>query len=366
MKLNRLFPVSLIAIAMIAGCSTTPQNASLAEAHGLYNGARTNAEISNLAALELKQASDSLNKADLALSQGESEATVDQLAYLAKQQVAIARETAKRKSAEAAVAKASASSDRMRLDARTAEADAAKLETLSAQATAQRKSEELAVAQANASRNQRELAASAAEADTARREATLAQENARRDQRRLEATAAEADAARRQATVAQDAAALQAAALAVANANAERDQALIAQQEMQLEALNAKKTERGLVITLGDVLFRTNQSNLQASGTRNVQKLADFLKQYPRQKVLIEGHTDSAGSDSHNLVLSERRADSVRTALIDMGVGSERITTKGYGEAYPIAGNDTASNRQLNRRVEIILSDTNDRIAPRM
>ena len=69
--------------------------------------------------------------------------------------------------------------------------------------------------------------------------------------------------------------------MAAAGANAERDQALIAQQEQQLKELNAKKTERGLVITLGDVLFSTNKAQLKSGGMRNVQKLADFLKQYP-------------------------------------------------------------------------------------
>ena len=143
------------------------------------------------------------------------------------------------------------------------------------------------------------------------------------------------------------------------------DQALIAQQQQQLSDLNAKKTARGLVITLGDVLFSSNKAQLKSGGMRNMQKLADFLNKYPQHKVLIEGYTDSIGSDSLNQKLSERRAMSVKTALIGMGISSERITTQGYGEAFPVAGNDTASSRQLNRRVEIILSDENGNIAPR-
>ena len=89
---------------------------------------------------------------------------------------------------------------------------------------------------------------------------------------------------------------------------------------MQLKELNAKKTERGLVITLGDVLFSTNKAQLKSGGMRNVQKLADFLKQYPQRKVLVEGYTDSTGSNSLNQELSERRANAVRTALLDMGI----------------------------------------------
>src|SRR5450759_2719451 len=154
-------------------------------------------------------------------------------------------------------------------------------------------------------------------------------------------------------------------ALVSADSNAQRDKALIAQPEMQLKELNAKKTERGLVITLGDVLFSTNKAQLKPGGMRNVQKLADFLKQYPQHKVLVEGYTDSTGSNSLNQELSDRRDNAVRTALIDMGISSDRVTTRGYGEAFPVAGNDTAASRQLNRRVEIILSDENGNIAPR-
>ena len=96
---------------------------------------------------------------------------------------------------------------------------------------------------------------------------------------------------------------------------------------------------------------------------RSMQKLGDFLKQYPQRKVLIEGYTDSTGSDAFNQELSARRANAVKTALMDMGVSSERIATRGSGKAFPVASNDTASSRQLNRRVEIILSDENGTIA---
>jgi len=134
---------------------------------------------------------------------------------------------------------------------------------------------------------------------------------------------------------------------------------------MELQALNAKKTERGMVITLNDVLFSTNRSQLASGGMRNVQKLADFLAQYPQQKVLVEGYTDSIGSDSFNQELSDRRAYAVRTALMDMAISSDRIATRGYGETFPVADNNTAASRQLNRRVEIILSDENGNIISR-
>jgi len=379
MQKNKYFPMTLIAFAVLSGCNSMPRNLSLTEAHSSYDSARANPQVTNLAPLELKEAGDSLNKADIALSKGESDATVNQLAYIAKQQVGIAQETTKRKSAEFAVANASANRDHIRLEARTAEADAAKQRAAIAQETANQQAAELAAASANAERDQARLATKTTEADAAKQQAAIAQEtanqqaaelaaasaNAERDQARLAVKTAEADAARQQVAIAQETADQQAAALAAASAKAEHDQALIDQQEMQLKELNAKKTERGLVITLGDVLFSTNKAQLESGGMRNVRKLADFLKQYPQHKVLIEGYTDSTGSNSLNQELSDRRAYAVRTALVEMGISSDRVTTRGYGKEFPVASNDTAASRQLNRRVEIILSDDKGNIAPR-
>lgn len=295
MKNIAFVPISLIAIAFLSGCATS-HNAMLTDAHGNYDNARINPNVANLAALELKEAGDSLNKADAALSGGENTVTVNHLAYVASQKVAIAQETAKRRTAEAAVTNASAERNQVRLDARTAEADAAKQQVAIMQKTSNQQAEELAAA----------------------------------------------------------------------TANAESDQAIIAIQERQLKELNAKKTKRGLVITLGDVLFSSNKAQLKSGGMRNVQKLADFLKEYPQHKVLIEGYTDSTGSDSLNQNLSERRANTVRTALVEVsGISGERVTTRGYGKEFPVAANDTATSRQLNRRVEVIISDENGNFAPR-
>ena len=339
MQTNRYFPMGLIAVAILSGCvsPTVPQNLSLTEAHSNYNSVRTDPQVTNLAAVELQEAAVSLNNADDALRIGESEAKVNHLAYIAKQQVEIAQETAKRKTAELAVTNASAKRDQLRLEARTAEADAAKEQTAIVQKTADQQAAALEVASAQA----------------------------QRDEALIAARQSEVDAARQQADIAQEAANQQAAALEAARVQAERDQALIAQQEMQLKELNATKTARGLVITLGDVLFSTNKAELKSGGIRNVQKLAEFLKQYPQHKVLVEGFTDSTGSDSVNQELSDLRANAVRTALIDMGISSDRVSTHGFGEGFPVASNETAAGRQLNRRVEIILSDDKGNIAPR-
>jgi len=142
-------------------------------------------------------------------------------------------------------------------------------------------------------------------------------------------------------------------------------QARTAQLEAQLADLSAKKTERGIVITLGDVLFGTDLARLNSDGMRTAQKLANVLQQNPQRTVLIEGYADSTGSASHNQLLSERRATAVRNALQELGVASDRITSRGYGESYPVAANDSAQNRQLNRRVEIVFSNPGGKVLVR-
>jgi len=129
--------------------------------------------------------------------------------------------------------------------------------------------------------------------------------------------------------------------------------------------LQAKQTERGIIITLSDVLFQVDRAELSAEGMRTAQKVADVLAQEPQSIVMVEGFTDSTGSSSHNLDLSQRRAESVRNALAGLGVPAARIATRGYGEAYPVASNSDAGSRQLNRRVEIVLSQNGAPIANR-
>lgn len=131
------------------------------------------------------------------------------------------------------------------------------------------------------------------------------------------------------------------------------------QLEAQLADMAAQKTPRGMVITFGDVLFDSNQAQLTPDGQTSAAKLARLLEQNPNRNVLVEGFTDSSGSTAHKLELSERRANTVQTALQALGIGRGRVATHGYGENFPVVNNDTAQHRQLNRRVEIILSDEN-------
>ncbi|MYM90144.1 OmpA family protein [Rugamonas sp. FT82W] len=193
----------------------------------------------------------------------------------------------------------------------------------------------------------------------------MANAGRQRDEIRLEARTAEANQAKSQANLAKaDADAARAQADAAAN-SARDEAAKNAALQQQLADLQAKQTERGLVITLSDVLFNVDRAELSAEGMRTVQKMADVLLQEPQSAVLIEGFTDSTGSADHNLQLSQRRAEAVRNALIGLGVKSDKIATRGYGEAFPVASNADAGSRQLNRRVEIVLSQNGAPIATR-
>jgi outer membrane protein OmpA-like peptidoglycan-associated protein len=305
-----LAPITFAIAVVISACSTAPTTTSLLDqAHGDYLSAQANPRVSTYAQLELKQGGDALAEADNAAREHKGTETIDKLAYVAKQKIALAQEVGRTKADEVAAGMAAKERDQMRLDARTAEADTAK---------------------ANAERAKASAEMSQAEAERARLAALAAQGQA-------------ADALRQT----QDA------------------QAHAALLESQLAELSAKQTPRGMVITLGDVLFATDQAVLSANGMSTVQKLATVLGQNPERTVLIEGHTDSTGTSSHNQVLSERRADAVRVALLSMGVPRDRIVTRGYGPTYPVASNNTPQDRQLNRRVEIVLSDANGNVVSR-
>ena len=183
-----------------------------------------------------------------------------------------------------------------------------------------------------------------------------------RGEARLDSRTREADLARSDATFArtETEVARMETASAVEQANMERmntDAAVQQADELQLQiaALNARSTDRGLVMTLGDLLFANGKSDLKPGATNNLDKLTAFLNKYPERSVTIEGHTDSIGSESFNLDLSQRRADSVKSYLVRQGVNASRLLASGKGESLPVASNDSAAERQQNRRVEIII-----------
>ncbi|KAA5839247.1 OmpA family protein [Pseudomonas chlororaphis] len=248
MRTSLIFP-SLCAFALLlTGCAATPENPQLVEARKLYSDLQSKPESSTLAALETQDAFIALGKADLTSVQDRRSPEIDQLAYLAKQKIALAEQTILGRKAEAGLSTIDVQRTQVQLDVRT-------------------------------------------------------------------------------------------------------------QQLKALQAMKAKQTPRGEVVTFGDVLFDTGKASLKPGNQRNVQQLADFLLNNPERKVRIEGFTDSVGSDAFNQTLSERRAESVAFALERLGVDMTRIKTQGYGKEYPVADDASAQSRQLNRRVEVIISN---------
>lgn len=301
---NKTLTATVVAVAaLLAACGSTPQATTLLDQTRVeYRTAQSNNNVATYAQLEMKQASDAMAKAEAAATDRESDAEIDKLTYLARQKIALTQEVAKRKVAEAEIANAGKQRDQLLLNQRTNEANAAQI-------------------RANAAA----LGAVVAQADAAN--------------------------ARQQTALAQDA--------AVAA------QARNAQLEAQLADLAAKKTERGMVITMNDVLFGFDQASLTSNGMAAAQKLATVLQNNPERNVLVEGFTDSTGAAGYNQTLSERRAGAVQSALQGMGIAPNRVAIRGYGKSFPVAANDTEENRQLNRRVEIVLSDETGRIMPR-
>lgn len=190
-----------------------------------------------------------------------------------------------------------------------------------------------------------EIARSRAETRAAEdQRATMGEE---RESARLAARTREADSARSDATAARADA-----------ASAERlAEAEAAELQRQIASLKAEATERGLVLTLGDVLFATGQSDLKAGAASSLDQLVAFLKRYPARSIAIEGHTDSVGSDISNQGLSERRANTVKGYLVRQGIDPTRVTSAGLGESQPVADNGTSFGRQQNRRVVMIISE---------
>lgn len=297
----RMTTLAIVAVTLGACSSMPDRNAALDEARSRFNLAQGDSRVAAFAPDELSRAGESLRVADKAWTDGNSPVIIDHLAYMTSQRVTIAQETASSKASQTIIANAGAERDRMRLESRTIEAESAKRDLTVSEQNSAMKSSQLANASASAT---------ATAAATALREQESAMRNA----------------------------------------------AAITDLQSQLSELNAKKTDRGMVVTLGDVLFATGDAKLLAAGSNNMVKLAEVFKSSPQRKATIEGYTDSVGAPNANYTLSERRASSVMTALTNLGVPADRLSMRAHGEDHPVANNDTAVGRQMNRRVEIVFA----------
>lgn len=309
--------MAMVLALTLGACSTmAPRPVALDAARSAVDHAQSTPAISTYAGVELADAVETYRRAESLFRKEGDTPEVRNLALLARQRAAIARETAELREAEQKVALATSERQRMQLEARAAEASAANRDA------------QLASLQAEAAHSAARGAE--AQADAARRQAILSQQSA--------------EYARQQARSARS-----------------RSEQL----EAELRELYAAKSDRGIVITMNDVLFDTGSANLRPGGMRLVARIATFLHEYPERTIAIEGFTDSVGDDAFNQALSERRADAVRAALMDGGIQGSRIVTRGYGEAFPVASNDTAEGRQRNRRVEVVIGNGPE-VAPRV
>ena len=336
--LKRLLPVtSALALGFVlAGCATTPEpNPALERAQSTVEEASQSAEINQLAAVELRRAQELLADAEAAFGQRADSSVVTHLAYMAERQVEIAVESARARKLDNRVDELRNEREQVRLQARAARAerDAARARAGQSRAEADRLAEE-------AQRMRAELEASQAQArrEQAEREAQAAQAQRMMAEERAEQLERETREMREQAN----------------------------RLQQQIADLEARPTDRGLVLTLGsDVLFDFDSAELRAGAQRSIQRIAEFLGEYGERQVLVEGFTDSTGSREYNLNLSERRANAVRSALVEQGVEESRVRTRGFGPDYPVASNDSEAGRQLNRRVEVVISDDDQRIPER-
>jgi outer membrane protein OmpA-like peptidoglycan-associated protein len=201
------------------------------------------------------------------------------------------------------------------------------------------------------------------EASVATRNAEIASEKIAAAQAREEIEQGNAERQRIVAEAREREARAREAEAQLASAQAREAQERANSLEEELRELRAKPTDRGMVLTLGDVLFDTGKSTLKPGAYQTIERVATLLKESPERKVMIEGHTDSVGSEEFNMGLSQRRAQSVQAALMERGVPGNQISATGRGESTPVASNDDPGGRQQNRRVELIFEQAGSRVA---
>lgn len=292
-----------LALAACATPLTTPEGAIVVRQN--LTQLKGDRELMGLAPVETQAA----EQAVVAAERPEADALLSEhLILLAERKVETARLWAQSRYYEKQRGELNKASEQARLDARTHEAEMARQEARAAE-------QDTRLARNQASTAQNEAAAARSQADIARRQATSALREAN-----------------------------------IARMETEQLTRLVSE-------LNARDTERGIIVTLGDVLFATGQSTIIGANDSNLAKLAGFLNQYEERTVIIEGHTDSVGTDSSNMALSQSRANAVKSYLVREGVAEARLSALGKGEGSPISSNTTETGRQQNRRVEVIIAN---------
>jgi outer membrane protein OmpA-like peptidoglycan-associated protein len=356
-----LLPFGLLFL-FITGCAPSHKEVmakdQMERARKTYAEAKANPNVEAYAPLQLQEAGKALQAAE----QAKETDDILQLGYLAEKKTRVAVTTADGKVSERSIDKLNVENAELIAKKRTLEAERARRETGMAMSEAERARREAGVATSDAERARREAGVATSDAERARREAGVATSDAERAKREAGVAMSEAEQARMAAAADAERAAIakRQAEQAISAAEAEAAKAAEAKAEAdqlmkELSELKAQQTERGIVLTIGDVLFATGKANLSPDANKSVATLAEFLRKYQKRDVLIEGHTDSVGKDDYNLTLSRNRADSVKNKLVGGGIDAGRITTVGYGKKFPLAGNDTNAGKAQNRRVEVII-----------
>jgi outer membrane protein OmpA-like peptidoglycan-associated protein len=313
-KMQTLAAVATVSL-LLASCASAPQSPpGAADVRARLTQLQSDSNLGSRAPVEIKEAEAAVKLAETPVPKDKALGTYR--VYMADYKVEIARAKAATRYAEDQRVELSEQRENARLAARTREADLARGDA------------DRARDDADAARDARDAA------DEARRTAENTSADAARQAERALKNSEDA--------------------LALAAADADRQKADL---QRQIDLLEAKTTERGLVLTLGNVLFATGRSDLKPGATTSLDKLVSFLNQYPDRNAVIEGHTDNVGSNASNQALSQRRAESVNTYLLQHGIKSQRLAASGLGEDQPVADNDSENGRQQNRRVEIIIDN---------
>lgn len=328
MMTARLASAVLIVVALaFGGCASQPKkDLAMEQVRSQLDALKADEELAGYAPLALGEAERALRRAENA--QGNKTQRIH-LIYMADRRIQIARAVAQREQLEAEYNRLQEERNQLLVWASQLEAEQARLEAEQARMMSQATAEDAARAREEAAAAREREQRSAQTAEQAREEAQQAKALA-------ESSATAAELAQREAQLASQ----QAESL-----------------RRQLENLQLRQTESGVVVTLGDVLFESGKTELASEAISSIEEVVDLLQTEPDKLIRIEGHTDSTGSTETNLRLSQQRADAVLTALVSLGVDADRITSVGMGEDFPIASNDTEEGRSRNRRVDVILLD---------